>query len=83
MLAYAIDIAVQDGLFAFRAADLHRVPRSTLKDRLSGRVKHGVKPGPRSYLSAEEESDLSKYLLEVVSFGYGKTRREVQGLVES
>ena len=82
MLA-AIDSAVQDGLSANRAADLHRVPRSTLKDRLSGRVKHGVKPGPRPYLSAEEESDLSKYLLEVVSFGYGKTRREVQNLVES
>ena len=31
---------------ANKAADLHGVPRSTLKDRLSGRVVHGTNPGP-------------------------------------
>ena len=40
-----------DGLSGNKAADLHGVPRSTLKDRLSGRVKHGTKPGPKLYLS--------------------------------
>ena len=28
------------------------VPRSTLKDRISGRVIHGTNPGPRPYLSS-------------------------------
>ena len=59
MLA-AICSVVEDGLSGNRAADMHGVPRSTLKDRLGGRVVHGVKPGvkpgPQPYLSADEES---------------------------
>ena len=39
--------AIKGSLSANKAADLHGVPRSTLKDRLSGRVAHGVKSGPR------------------------------------
>ena len=31
---------------ANKAARLHNVPPTTLKDQLSGRVKHGDKPGP-------------------------------------
>ena len=32
---------------------------STLKDRLSGRVIHGSKPGPLLYLSNKEEGELA------------------------
>lgn len=36
--------AVKDGKFGInRAAKEHGVPRTTLKDRLSGRVEHGKK----------------------------------------
>lgn len=49
MLA-AMDSVLKKGLSGNKAADLHGVPRSTLKDRLSGRVIHGVKPGPKPYL---------------------------------
>ena len=52
MLA-AISRVQDDGLSVNQAADLHGVPRSTLKDRLSGRVIHGTKSGPKSYLTAE------------------------------
>ena len=38
-----------DGLSGNQAADLHGIPRSTLKHRLSGRVIHGTKSGPKSY----------------------------------
>ena len=35
---------MDESLSANRVADLHGVPQSTLKDRLSGRVIHGAKP---------------------------------------
>ena len=71
-----------DDLCGNRAADLHGVPRSTLKDRLSGRVQHGVNPGPKLYLSKEEESELADHLIHVANLGYGKTRRDFKCLVE-
>ena len=36
---------------ANKAARLYGVLPSTLKDRISGRVVHGVKPGPTPYLT--------------------------------
>ena len=33
-----------------QAALLYGVPKTSLKNRLSGRVVHGTKPGPRPYL---------------------------------
>ena len=33
-----------------RAANKHGVPKSTLHDRISGKVKYGDKPGPISWL---------------------------------
>ena len=41
--------AASEGMPANRAATMYGVPRSTLKDRLSGRVVHGHKSGPRPY----------------------------------
>ena len=60
-----------------RAAMTHGVPKTTLKDRLSGRVEHGSKPGPDPYLNDEEEAELSTFLQRCSSMGYGKTRRDV------
>ena len=81
MLA-AID-DVRKGLSCNRAADANRVPRSTLKDRVSGRVNHGSNPGPLPYLTAEEEVLLADYLLKCSDMGYGKTRRDVCCIVEA
>ena len=81
MLA-AID-DVKQGMSCNKAADAHCVPRSTLKDRISGRVIHGRNPGPVCYLSSEEESLLADYLLKASDMGYGKTRRDVCCIVES
>ena len=73
MLA-AISSVQDDGLSGNQAVDLHGVPRSTLKDRLSGRVIHGTKSGPKSYLTAEEENEFDMHL--------GKTRRDVKIIVQ-
>ena len=78
----AMKSVIDDSLSANRAADLHGVPRSTLKDCLSGRVIHGTKPGPKPYLTVDEEGELSQHLLQASAMGLGKTRRDVKCLVE-
>ena len=79
----AVIKSVLDGtLSANKAADIHGVPRTTLKDRLSGRVEHGTNPGPKPYLTAEEESELCSHLLQASELGLGKTRHGVMCLVE-
>ena len=52
-----------------RAADQYGVPRTTLKDRLSGRVTSGTNPGPVPYLTREEEDELVKHLLTCADIG--------------
>lgn len=65
-----------------KSALFHGVPCTTLKDRLSGKVKHGSKPGPRKYLSNDEEKDLADHLVEVAKIGYGKTPKQVMSIAE-
>ena len=69
-----------DGLSGNKAANLHVVPRSTLKDR---HVKHGTKPGPKPYLTVEEEAELTSHLLQAADIGFSKTRHDVKCIVET
>ena len=69
-------------LSANKAADIHGVTRTTLKDRLSGCVEHWTNPGQKPYLTVEEESELSSHLLQALELGLGKTRRDMMCLVE-
>ena len=64
------------------AAREHGVPCTTLKDRLSGRVKHGKKSGPMPYLTSQEEDELATFLTEASNIGYGKTKREIILIVQ-
>jgi len=73
---------VKGGCSIKRAAEDHNVPRTTLQDRILGRVKHGSKPGPAPYLNQVEEGDLMDFLEVVSSIGYGKTRKQVKAVVE-
>jgi len=64
----AMNCVIQDdppGISINQAAREHGIPPTTLKDRISGRVLHGTKPGPRPYLSDTEEAELESYLFEV------------------
>jgi len=61
------------------AAAQFGVPPSTLRDWLSGRVVHGTRPGPATYL---EETQLVEYLTSTSKVGYGKTRKQVMNIVE-
>ena len=73
--------AVKNGSTSItRAAKLHGVPRQTLQDRVSGRVQHGVRPGPKPYLSSTEENDLAGFLVDASKVGYGKSRQQVKAI---
>ena len=45
--------AVKEGQSISQAARDHGVPKTTLYDRVSGRVVHCSKPGPQPYLSCQ------------------------------
>ena len=62
-----------------QAADQYRIPRSTLKDRVS--AKHRTRVGPQPYLSYEEEEELVTYLAMCAETSYPKTKDEVIGIV--
>ena len=55
------------------AAREYDVPRTTLQDRITGKVGHGIKPGPKLYLNKAEESESAEFLEVTSSVGYGKT----------
>ena len=66
-----------------RAANKHGVPKLTLHDRISGKVKHRDKPGPKPLLTTAEENEFANFLVEVSQAGYGKTRKEVRQIAGS
>ena len=74
--------SILDGrLSAIKAADLHGVTRTMLKDRLSGQVDYGTNPGPKIYLTADEEGKLCRHLC-VSNMGLWKTQHDVTCLDE-
>ena len=73
--------SVEKGLSCVNQAALqHGVPKSSLKNRLSGRVVHGANQGPRPYL---DKSELSEFLQKGSLIGYGKTRKDVLNITEA
>ena len=63
------------------AAEEYDVPRSTLGDRISGRVVPGSTSGPPKYLSTQEEEELVQFLIDCASIGYPRSRLEVIAMV--
>ena len=64
--------AVQSGEMGVNKAALeYGVPKTTLKDRIAGRIVHGKKPGPEPYLTSDEEKELASFLIDVSKMGHG------------
>lgn len=78
----AISAVIQDGIAVRKAAELYNVPKSTLSDRITGRVLPGSKSGPATYLTTQEEKELVTFLCRSAAIGYGRTRSEVIAIVE-
>ena len=51
------------------------IPKTTSKDRLSGKVQHGRKLSPKPYLSSGEQKELVTFLIDVCKMGQGKTKK--------
>ena len=70
----AIEACVNEGMSIRQAAFHFGVPKSTLRDRMSGRVVPHSTSGPKTYLSLEEETELVKFLLRCAAIGDSKSR---------
>ena len=75
--------AVQDGLPILTAARGHSVPKTSLYNRIKGKVVHGVKPGTKQYLSMEEETELAEFAVKDASVGCGQTRKQIMSIAEN
>ena len=64
------------------AAQQYDVPKSTLGDRVSGRVLPGAISGPPTYQTNDEEKELVSFLCRAAEIGHGRTRHEVIAIVE-
>ena len=77
----ALDAVISKGWSIRRAADSFNVPKSTLADRVSGRVANHTLSGPRKILNDEQEEVLANFLIGCASIGYAKSRSEVMSIV--
>ena len=75
--------AMKAGEGVNQAARAYGFPLTTLKDRISGRVIHGTKSGPKPYLSPNEEVELAQFLKDCAEVGYGRTRKNVMHIAQS
>ena len=74
---------VREGQLSIRhAAEQYHVPKSTLNDRVTGRVKLDAHSGPSHYLTDREEDELVGFICHCAKAGYAKTRKEVLAIVE-
>ena len=73
---------VEQGMPLRRAAERYGVPKSTLHDRVVGKVVFEASSGPDPFLSREEEEELASFLIGVANIGYPHTRKQVLSLVQ-
>lgn len=73
--------AVEKGESVRVAAEKFGVPRSSLHDRVTGKVQRD-QAGRAPYLTAEEEEELVKFLIKCSNIGYPHTRAQSLALVQ-
>lgn len=81
-MVQAVDAVLNKGLSIRCAAELYAIPKSTLSDRISGRVVMGSVSGPAKYLTTQQEEELVYFLLECASIGYPKSCQQVIAMVQ-
>ena len=65
-----------------RAAKEYDVPKSTLHDRLIGKVMVGGQSGQQKYLTDKEEEELNEFLVGCASVGFARSWQQVLELVQ-
>ena len=59
----AVEAVTKNEVSIRQAAELYRVPKSTLSDKVSSKVALSAKSGPPAYLFVEEEEELTSFLV--------------------
>ncbi len=54
-----------------------------LRQRVTGAVENGCRPGPDTVLTADEEDQLASYLIDMADMGFGLSRDTVSHLAFS
>ncbi len=68
---------VKDGKLSVRsAASKYEIPKSTVHGHLTHHDP-GAKPGPALILSRTEEDELTKWIIEMSTIGYGQCRQQI------
>ncbi len=81
-LKLAYDAVLNEELSICEAADAFDVPKSTLHDRVSGRVPFGKLSGFVRYLSDAEETNLIKFIKQSAKIGAAKSKADVISIVQ-
>ena len=75
--------AINDEKLSLRqAASMYGILKSTLALYMSGKSQIGMKPGQSPFISAEEEKILVEYVLHMSRIGYGRTKEQLQDIVQ-
>ena len=76
--------AVNEGTYTYREASIkYSVPKSTLWDRVSGKVAFGAVSGPGRYLNDTEEEQLVKFLIGAAKIGFPRSKKQVLSIVQA
>ena len=79
----AVTAVENEGISLRQAAEMYKIPRSTLHDHVTGKVEHGALPGPSPYLTTEEEEEeLVTFLIRCAGIGYPHTRYQIMAIVQ-
>ena len=70
----AVDVVREHKYIIREPAVTYQVQKSTLGDRVSGRVEMGTKSGPPTYVIPHEE-ELVEFLIRCAQIGITRTRR--------
>ena len=65
-----------------KAAEEYGVPKSTLHDRVSGKVALKARSGRKRLLTNEEEASVIEFLVGCASIGYAKSRSDVLAIAQ-
>ena len=79
----AYEAVKTDRMTLRQASEVFGVPKSTLHDRLTGKVLFGSHSGPSRLMSEREEEELVSFLIHCASVGYPRSRKDILNLVQT
>jgi transposase-like protein len=71
---------IENGVAIATAATRHGIPRSTLRDRISGSQHHKTAHNNSQRLSLEQEEHLSRWILRQEALNYAPTHAQVRAI---